>query len=210
MDSLSTTTLDLLRHGECEGGRIFRGDTDSALTALGERQMFARFKSELSSATTPWDLILTSPRQRCFQFSRKLSEETDCPFQTVDDLREISFGDWDGMSIDQLQQEQPELLQQYWDQGQRLTPPKGESLPDFQRRIQKVFDKLVTDYKGQRLLLVIHGGVLRGLIAQALQMPLASLQHIEVPHACRSQLKIFHSDGRQDWPQLVYHNLQTE
>lgn len=210
MNTFSTTTLDLLRHGECEGGLIFRGDTDSALTALGEQQMFDRLKSEISPQTAPWDIVLTSPRQRCFRFAGRLSEQTNCPLETVDDLREISFGDWDGLSFDQVQKAQPEMLQQYWDQRQNVTPPNGESLQIFQQRIQNALNSLVTNYRGQHLLLVTHGGVLRSLIAHALKMPLAGLQHIEVPHACRSQLKIFHDDGRQDWPQLVYHNLPAQ
>lgn len=210
MDSFSTTSLDLLRHGECDGGLIFRGDTDSALTDLGQQQMLDALAPELTDTTPAWDLIVTSPRQRCFQVAAQLSEKLECALHTVNDFREISFGDWDGLSVEQVQREQPVLLQRYWTQREQVSPPNGEALTDFQQRVTAAYKQLLSEHEGKRLLVITHGGVLRSLIAQVLQMSLTGLQQLHVPHACRSQLKVFHQPHQEDWPQLVYHNRSTQ
>ena len=38
-DNSRVTTIDFLRHGECEGGNIYRGSTDVVLSRCGYRQM---------------------------------------------------------------------------------------------------------------------------------------------------------------------------
>lgn len=82
-DNWTTTYIDLLRHGECEGGNIFRGSTNVALTEHGEKRMqnacrylldnsFAsdnRVSQTLHATEKPtWDTVITSPLQRCHNF----------------------------------------------------------------------------------------------------------------------------------------------
>jgi hypothetical protein len=62
------TYIDLLRHGEVEGGVRFRGSTDHPLTAEGWAQMWAAVGTDIH-----WDRIVTSPLTRCADFARALS-----------------------------------------------------------------------------------------------------------------------------------------
>ncbi len=59
--STVTTTIDLLRHGACEGGEIFRGSSDVALSEQGWQQMRAAIADE----TAPWQAVVSSSLQRC-------------------------------------------------------------------------------------------------------------------------------------------------
>ena len=58
--------IDLIRHGEPEGGRRYRGATDDPLTAAGWRQM------EAAVAGLSWQRIYSSPLVRCADFARHL------------------------------------------------------------------------------------------------------------------------------------------
>ena len=51
---MKTTTIDLLRHGQCEGGEIFRGSTDVALSEAGWQQMRHATQEEDN-----WDRVIT-------------------------------------------------------------------------------------------------------------------------------------------------------
>lgn len=202
--SQQITTIDLLRHGACEGGQIFRGSTNSALTELGRKQMH-RAITERPDQTNKWQHIICSPLQRCESFAQSLGQAYHCPVHTETSLKEIYFGDWEGLLTDDVQQVSPDTVEAFWQDPVHNTPPNGESLTDFRDRVASIWLEMLKQYKGQHSLVVTHGGVIRVLLAQVLQMPLRPLSFLSVPHACLSQIKIFHREGSPDWPQLIYH-----
>ena len=69
------TCIDFLRHGECEGGEIFRGSgSDVALTNKGWQQM-----RDSVQDMACWDSIITSPLQRCRRFASEQSGRLAIP-----------------------------------------------------------------------------------------------------------------------------------
>ncbi|MGK0442178.1 MAG: broad specificity phosphatase PhoE [Pseudohongiellaceae bacterium] len=190
------TTIDLLRHGSCEGGLIFRGHTDSALNEQGWRQM-----QQAITHAPSWDNIISSPLQRCKAFAESLSENVTLKSH----LQEISFGDWDGQLTETVQQLIPHAAEAFWQNPENNTPPNGEALVDFQQRVVPAWQKITQQHRGQHSLVITHGGVIRIILAQVLQMPLQAIPFISIPHGCLSQIKIYHQDGTNDWPQLIFH-----
>ena len=81
---MSTTLIDLIRHGEPEGGPMFRGQTDHPLSELGWHQM-----RQATATDDHWDVIVTSPLTRCLGFATTLSEQLGLPVHTEERLREI-------------------------------------------------------------------------------------------------------------------------
>ena len=69
-------------------------------------------------------------------------------------------------------------------------PPGGERLSVFAERVLSAWDRWLPEMSGGRWLLVVHGGVIRVLLAHVLGMSLSNLLRIEVPYACRSTLLI--------------------
>jgi len=90
--------LDLLRHGEPQGGRLYRGNQDDALTDKGWQQMLD------STQNKTWDFIATSPLIRCADFSKHLSATQNTPLQIFNELEELGFGDWQGRSASEIGQ----------------------------------------------------------------------------------------------------------
>ncbi|MFO8155736.1 MAG: histidine phosphatase family protein, partial [Thiohalospira sp.] len=93
MSGESHTTVDLLRHGEPEGGRRYRGQSDDPLSATGWQQMQAAV-----AGATPWQRVISSPLSRCRVFAETLAAERGLPLEVEADFREIGFGEWEGQS----------------------------------------------------------------------------------------------------------------
>lgn len=205
---MQTTTIDLLRHGACEGGDIFRGSTDSPLSKIGQQQMLQALKnhpSNHSDGSHPWQHIICSPLKRCLAVATQLAEKQRSNLHIEPALQEIHFGDWEGQLTDEVYQQSPEAVSAFWKNPVEHTPPNGESLIEFQQRIHSAWQQLLEQYRGQHSLVITHGGVIRLILAELLQMPLRPVSYISVPHACLTQIKIFHQPGDNDWPQLMFH-----
>ncbi len=198
--TVSTTTIDLLRHGQCEGGEIFRGSTDVALTEKGWQQMH----QSLTGAQS-WDRIVSSTLTRCSAFSTELAKEKSLELTLFDEFQEIHFGDWEGQLRETVQHEQGELLRAFWSDPVAATPPNGESMVAFHQRVTNCLNKVVEQHLGEHMLLVTHGAVIRTLMCELLNMPLTSLASIAVPYACLTRFKIYHFKKNKPWVQLCFH-----
>ncbi len=200
--AITVTKVDLLRHGACEGGEIFRGSTDVALSELGWQQMREKTASIKDAA---WDQIISSPLQRCQTFARELSEKTEVPMQLNPEFREMHFGDWEGLPHAEARQRYPEQWRAFWESPAEASPPNGEAMPDFCLRVTEALDQLVAERSGESLLLVVHGAVIRVMICHWLGMPMGAMTRLSVPYAGLSRFEIYHQDGRKPWVQLHQH-----
>ena len=188
-----TLHLDLLRHGETEIGG-FRGSLDDALTERGWAQLHAAVADR-----SGWDRIVSSPLQRCARFAQVLAEQRTLPLSFEADLQELHFGAWEGRSAAQLMETEEASLGLFWSDPYAFTPPEGESLTHFSARVHRALGRLHADYPGQRLLLVVHGGVMRLLLAEARGLPREHLLQVEVGHGALFQVRMA-ADGALSEP----------
>jgi broad specificity phosphatase PhoE len=197
------TTIDILRHGKTEGGEIFRGYTDVALSIEGREQMHNALQN-----LSGWQHIVSSPMQRCLSFSEEFASKYALTQSAVKDLREISFGDWDGKTFTEVWGNNATLFNNFWRDPINNTPPNAEAMNDFCHRVKQAFWQTVEQQQGRHILMVVHGGVVRALLSEVLQSAMVSLMRYEVPYACVTRVKIYH-DNNNHWPQLVFHNLNA-
>jgi len=169
--------VHLLRHGEIEGGARYWGGTDVALSSRGWLQM------RTAVAGRYWDLIVSSPLRRCAAFAEALAQELGVPCRLETDLREMSFGTWEGYSTSELMQQDAEGLRRFWSDPSLHTPPGGEPLAELHARVLAAWQRLSTASDCGRLLIVTHGGPIRVLRAAQSRTPLSALLSIDVPHA---------------------------
>ncbi|MBW2940307.1 alpha-ribazole phosphatase [Zhongshania aquimaris] len=202
MAKVTTTRIDLLRHGACEGGEIFRGSTDVALSELGWQQMRDKVAS---MGDTRWDSILSSPLKRCHRFAEMLAAERDTPLTVRDELREMHFGDWEGLAHDVARQRFPQEWADFWESPAEASPPNGEPMPDFCQRITAELDTIAEHHQGQSLLLVAHGAVIRVMICHWLGMPMGAMTRLGVPYAGLTRFTVYHQQGKTPWVQLGSH-----
>ena len=192
--------IDLLRHGEAQGGGRIRGSTDDPLTQRGWKQM------RKATAGRRWDRIVTSPLTRCRDFGAALAQRLGCPLQIHDGFRERDFGDWEGRTFDQITAEDPESPLLCWTDPSRHTPPGAEPFDAFLERVNGSWEELITCTEPGRILLIAHGGTIRAILAGVLELPPTAIFRIAVPYAARSRLRV---DREQDatWIALEQHGI---
>jgi alpha-ribazole phosphatase len=195
------TTIDLLRHGACEGGEIFRGSTDVPLTEQGWRQMSASL-----AAHKGWDCVMSSPLRRCKNFAEQFAGKNDLPLHFDARLREIHFGDWEGQKIADIERDHGTSLWKFWNDPECFTPPGGEAMRNFRERVLSAADAIAQEYRGKHILLISHGAVIRMLLCNWLQMPMTAFSKIAVPYAGFSRIRLYRRGGEKLWPQFVLHS----
>jgi len=169
--------LYLMRHGLPEGGKKLRGKTDDALSAEGMLQM------QNSVSELDIDIVLASPLKRCATFAFAFSQSNNIQFISDERLVEIDFGDWDGKQYSELFEHSNSATERYLSDPWNNTIPNGETLNDFSTRINAALNDILTKHKGKKILIVTHGGVIRQVIANVL--------NIKKPNAsCQQNIKI--------------------
>ncbi len=205
-----TTTVDLLRHGECVDGHCYRGATDVALSEKGMASMTQRVQHFLLSDMPQWQRVISSPLIRCAHFANDLSQQYQLPLHLNDKLQEMYFGDWEGQSIDHIWQTQQRSVEQWFADPVQHPPPNGEAADIFAARVVSGFEQSIQRYQGEHLLMLTHGGVMRILLAHCLSMSLLELHRFDVPYACLSRLQIITASDGQQYYRLIAHNMTRE
>ena len=177
---MSKTVIDLLRHGEPEGGRMYRGGgTDHPLSKQGFQQM----QQSIADNDADWSAIVSSPMLRCKAFADQLSQQRQLPLEVIENLREAGYGSWEGKTPDQIKAESEEDYWRFFEDPVNNRPENSEPLDIFTPRIEIVLRDIIEKYQGQHILLISHLAVTRALIGIILGMPLASQQRLDMPFA---------------------------
>lgn len=193
------TVIDLLRHGEPEGGRLYRGQIDHPLSKQGWQQM-----RDLMPVNKPWQQIVTSPLKRCAAFAEDTARQTGLPLVYEPRLMEIGFGDWEGQTAAALEQADKQAFYAFYADPIHNTPPGAEPLAEFQQRVLAAWQDILEQYQQRHLLVIAHGGTIRIILAHVLNMPLDSIWRLSVPYAGLSRVQIIGS-GSEAQPQLKFH-----
>nr|WP_242482364.1 histidine phosphatase family protein [Thiocystis violacea] len=185
--------MDLVRHGEVEGGPCFRGRSDDPLSGLGWAQM-----SQAVADAPTWTHIISSPLKRCADFAERFAETYKLPLERMDALRERDFGAWDGVPTHEIP---PDDLSRFWEAPAEFNPPEAETFTDFRARVLEGWHQILRR-PDPHTLVITHGGVIRTILTDLLMMPPSALLLIEVPYACRTRIRAPEPPGR---PSLVFH-----
>jgi len=173
---MTETIIDLLRHGEPQGGSRYRGHAiDDPLSAKGWLQM-ARGIGEFRG----WDRIISSPLCRCSDFARSLADELRAEADIDERFREIGFGAWEGRTRQQLRIERADEFEAFYRDPVNNTPQGAEPVADFCQRIAMALDDVLAQYRGGHLLIVAHAGVIRAALVYAMAAPLDRMYRFNV------------------------------
>jgi probable phosphoglycerate mutase len=181
----------LVRHGRThltESAKISgRGGENPPLSDLGREDAAraARFLAEFGKTgayahmSAP-DAIVVSPILRTRETASIIAERLGISEVTVDEnIAEISFGAWDGKTNDEAKAQNPELFEA-WRGSWTVSPPEGESLDEFDKRIVSAKRSLVEKYAGRTVVVVAHVMPIRGLIGKVLDTPASVYWSLQV------------------------------
>ena len=165
------TTFYLVRHGQSIGNLENRtlGHTDLDLSELGYRQAAATFERMKDYHI---DAIYSSPLMRAYHTVLPHAKHRGLTVQTMDALREIYLGLWEGMSVLDIVHRWPYTFTELWRANFALaTPPKGEYVQDAADRVLEALKSLAQKHPGQTLLIGGHAGVFRAAVAKMIGIP---------------------------------------
>ncbi len=172
------TTVVLIRHGRThltESKRISgRGGEDPKLSDLGriDARMAAQAVAQIGKSG-PWSFlnpvsaIVASPIQRTVDTANIIANELGLSVSTNVNIQEISFGDWDGSTNDEVKQKWPSEFAA-WQGSWDVAPPNGESLAEFDERVIKGLYEIVDAHPGKTVAVVSHVMPIRGIARRAM------------------------------------------
>ncbi|MBI2907872.1 MAG: alpha-ribazole phosphatase [Chloroflexi bacterium] len=166
------TRLLIVRHGETEWNqsRRYQGQRDIALNANGldQAEMLARrLDSEDIVAAYSSDLQRAMRTAQAIISGRGL-EIVPCP-----ELRELDFGDFEGLSFEEIEQRFPEQIQAWMSRRVDVSPPSGENLMQLAQRVSSVVTRIERERPEGTVLVTAHSGPVRALLCTLLQIDLS-------------------------------------
>lgn len=194
------TIIDLIRHGEPEGGRKYRGHLDDPLSEKGWRQMW-----DAVGDFAGWHLILTSPLLRCADFAEALGEKLAVGVLRDPRLREGGVGVWEGRRSAEICADDPLRVFDFKHDPVARAPAGAEPVLEVHARVGAAWAEMLGQHRGRHLLVVAHAGVIRMLLAHALGLPPDCVYRIHVGNASLSRLQVDHQ-GERALPTLMFHD----
>jgi broad specificity phosphatase PhoE len=166
-------TIILARHGETDWntGEIFRGRADVPLNATGLRQ--AELLAEYLSGEKI-DIIYSSPLQRAVKTAEAITACHGLDVNTVENINDIDYGEWQGLSLDKVKERYPELYQDWLDTPEQVRFPGGESLAEVRGRAMPFVEDAVMRCGEGKIMVVSHRVVHKVLIGALLGLDNAS------------------------------------
>ena len=174
---------------DCQG-RI-QGTLDVPLSEDG-RQEVERAADQLSEAEASVGALYAGPCRSAQQTAGILGERLQLKPKTLDKLRNLDQGLWQGMLIEEVRSKQPKVYRQWSERPDTVCPPEGETLRSARDRLEKALAKLVKKHKSGAIAVVLPdplASVLRSMLnnddvcglweADALERPL--WESIELP-----------------------------
>lgn len=194
------TQIDLLRHGEPVGGRRYRGQSDDPLSDKGWGQM----RMAVAAMTQDWQVIYSSPLQRCAAFAQEVAARLSVPLKTDSRLKEIGFGAWEGHTAEEINQADASTLMRFWLNPVGNRPQGAESIAAFHARVQAAWNDICANEQGRRVLIVGHAGITRMIMSLVLGSPPENMFRIQVGNAGLTRIRI-QGTGTEMLPNLVLH-----
>ncbi|HHX74138.1 MAG TPA: histidine phosphatase family protein [Firmicutes bacterium] len=184
--------LVLVRHGETEWNREFRlqGTSDVHLSDLGRwqsQQLATQF------AGTPHRLF-SSPLLRAREFAAPLAERYGLPVETSEDLREMSFGRWEGLRYADMEPADQELFEKWCLDPVQTCPPGGEPAAALAERVSRFLERIKRELAEEEVAVAVtHGGIIRTAVTLAMQMPPAAAGGMQIHTASVTVLDYYAS-----------------
>jgi broad specificity phosphatase PhoE len=157
-----------IRHAPVDsGGRIYgNGDLPADCS---DDSLFTYLATCL-----PRDAVwVTSQLQRTHQTAAAIARHlAAAPATPVVERRfaEQSFGDWQGLSHDELRRRRTPQWHRFWIAPAHERPPGGESFVDLTQRVRAGIGALTAAHAGRDIVCVAHGGTIRAALGIALDL----------------------------------------
>jgi broad specificity phosphatase PhoE len=179
-----------LRHGETTASQTggYCGTLDPELTPEGY-QMAEDFADAYRSL--PWVAVFSSPLRRAVATAKPLCEAAGIRMQLKEGLREIAYGQWEGITPEEVNREFHDTYVRWLADPGWNAPTGGERGIDIARRSSLVIEEIEQTCSAGNVLVVSHKATIRIMLCSLLgidvgrfrdrfSMPVASISIVEI------------------------------
>lgn len=149
------TKVYVVRHGQTAWNleEVFRGRMDIPLDETGKKEVHLAgeaLKDETLNA------IYSSPLSRSMETAENIAKFQNIPVTPLESIIDISYGEWEGVSLVEVQKKYPDLYGLWLKEPHNITFPGGESLEQVRVRTRNAIDDLLEKHKDENIALVAH------------------------------------------------------
>lgn len=181
----------LVRHGETDGNVSgkFHGHFDSDLTPRGERQILLLADRLVGFGISS---IYSSDLKRAFKTADAVASRLGLCVQTDRRLREISCGDLEDKTWDEVKSEYPEIYEKWNVSPHKVDIPSGENICVFQKRVSDCILDIAGNNAGSNVLVATHGTVIKVLVCFFTKVSMENFE--KVPWVDNTSITVFSVD----------------
>jgi broad specificity phosphatase PhoE len=186
----------LVRHGETDWNtsETFRGRVEVALNDVGTKQA-----DDLGGylAREKIDIIYSGPLKRAVDTAEAIADYQNLEVNTVKNLTDIDFGDWQGVSWKEVEEKYPELYRDWLDTPEQVRIPGGESLEEVRRRAVPFIEDAVMRCGEGKIVFVSHHVVIKVVICTLLGLDISHFWNFRIDTCGISRFAV--GDGRLEF-----------
>lgn len=178
------TRLYLVRHGQVAGFEklMANGHRDVDINETGVIQM-----NTLAERLRLVEMhaVYATGLTRTEKGARIIGQYHSVPIFSRPDMKEIFFGDWEGMPLEEIEKAYPgELEKRHADIAGYRPPGNGEDMIAVSKRVLRCLKEIIIENTGKNVLVVAHGGVNRIILCDALGMDINNIFNIQQDYGC--------------------------
>ena len=181
----------LVRHGTTQYNleNRFQGHLDIPLSNQGIEQA-KKLADYLKDKKI--DAIYTSDLKRAEQTAEYIAAAKSMKYRLLPSLREVDVGELEGLRWHEVKKEYPDWVKKQHVHGY----PGGETRIEIERRVSNLWDSVVKRHKGDGVVLVTHGGIIKALICQILGISQEDRSNFIVDNASVSTIIVADSGAK--------------
>lgn len=181
------TTVLLIRHGETEWNTLgkFQGCTDIALSEEGIKQA-KLLKDRLNG---DFDYIYASPLSRAFETANIIASGTDKRVIIANDIREINFGEWEGLTVHEIAENYPEKFNVWRTDKIESQICGGDlSILNAANRAKQCVLDIINEHRGEKIAIVAHGGIIKAALIGIFEWEMTMYHKMALGNTCINTL----------------------
>ena len=161
IEKMQDKTILVIRHGKTSWNKMgFLSYTDVPLKDSEKKHVEILAKKLKEKMNSTDGIIYTSPLRRCKETALLLSRYLGLPIEERDELKELNFGIFEGLSIKEAKQKYPDIFEKREKGKWNFRIPKGESYRDAYLRLRKIFREIKT-IKKKYVIVVTHATIMK-------------------------------------------------
>jgi probable phosphoglycerate mutase len=171
------TRLFIIRHGETlwNEERRAQGIQDIVLSEKGKIQAEC-FANRLKEENI--DFIYSSDLSRAYETAKILGNKINKPVHVISDIREMNFGKWEGLTIDDIKLKYQDTYNIWRNTPHIAQIPGAETMLQVQERAMKGVYNIIKKHPNKNIVLVSHGVAIKTIIFGLLDIDLSNYKKI--------------------------------